>query len=153
MPFVPFRFDPLRVLQFRLMQNWWLAIWVLYKFNHRFIIFFVLLTFPLTLFMFPCLPQQWTMSSLVNPCATVTIMAASSTSSCSPPPASHYNLCSRRAKPTRQASVTVITYLCRLVTFICIRSIYIIRTSDKPWYGRPVIVLTGMTRPHPCCLT
>jgi len=90
-----FRFDQLRVLQFRLMQNWWLAIWVLYKFNHRFIIFFVLLTFPLTLFMFPCLPQQWTMSSLVNPCATVTIMAASSTSSCSPPPARHYKRSSR----------------------------------------------------------
>ena len=39
-----------------------------------------------------------------------------------PPPARQYNLHSRRAKPTEQASVMSITYLCHLLTFICIRS-------------------------------
>ncbi|KAG2634426.1 hypothetical protein PVAP13_2NG257500 [Panicum virgatum] len=63
----------------------------------------------------------------------VTILAASSTFSCSPPPARHYNLCSRRAKPTGKTSVTSITYLWRLLTLIRIRSMYIIRPTTIGW--------------------
>ena len=41
MPFVPSRFAQLQVLQFRLMQDWWLDILWLCKLNPRFLLFFV----------------------------------------------------------------------------------------------------------------